>query len=280
MPSTSAPPIGRTEMIHGWPGTHAATVPAGGGTVSIAASVLDVSGNRLSNIPVVFSTTQGSLSATTATTDGNGEARVQLTTSQQAQVTATAGSKSANTTINIGPALGLTLAVSNNPVAGQPLTLTITPSANTAPRVVVDWGDGSGQQDLGIVAAPRTVNHTYTAQGAYSIRATANADGQTLIADAVAIVSALPGPTITFSPSNPRTDQDVVFTITPAPGVATSNVSVDFGDNTPPAELGAISGPTIVRHRYAAGTYTVRVTQTNLGGASSIGSTVVTVSAP
>ena len=256
------------------------SVPAGGGTVTLSAVVLDTNGNRLPNVPVVFSTTQGSLSATNANTDSGGEARVQLTTSQQATVTASSGSKTGTVAVAVSPALGLTLAVSSNPVAGQPMTLTITPAANTAPRVSVDWGDGTSPQDLGTVATARTVNHTYAIQGAFSIRATGTQDGDSLTADAVAIVSALPGPTITFSPSNPRSDQDVVFTITPAPGVATSNVSIDFGDGTAAADLGAISGPTTARHRYAPGTYTVRVTQTNPQGASSIGSTVVTVSAP
>jgi hypothetical protein len=256
------------------------TVPAGGGTVSIAAVVLDTSGNRLPNVPVVFSSTQGSLSSTTTTTDANGEARVELTTSQQSVVTVNAGSRSGTVTIAVAPPLGITLGVSSNPVAGQPMTLTVTPAANTAPRVTVDWGDGSSSQDLGIVATARTVNHTYATQGAFSIRSTATADGQTLTADAVAIVSALPGPQITFSPSNPRSDQDVVFTITPAPGVATTNVSIDFGDGTPAQDLGAITSPTTARHRYAPGTYTVRVTQTTAGGTSSVGSTVVTVTSP
>jgi hypothetical protein len=255
------------------------TVPTGGGTTTIAAAVLDTNGNRLPNVPVAFSTTQGSLSTTVANTDTNGEARVQLTTAQQAVVTASSGSKTGTVTVAIAPALGLTLTVSPNPTAGQPTTLTIVPATGTAPRVTLNWGDGS-EENIGVVASSRTVNHTYQSQGAFSIRATGTFEGDTITADAVAIVGALPGPTITFSPSNPRTDQDVVFTITPAPGVATANVSIDFGDGTPAADLGAISSPTIARHRYVAGTFTVRVTQTNTAGVSSIGSTVVTVVTP
>ena len=251
------------------------TVPAGGGTTTIAAVVLDTNGNRLPGVTVAFSTTQGSLSSTVANTDGNGEARVQLTTTQGATVTATSGAKNGTVAVAIGPALGLTLTVSPNPTAGQPTTLTIVPATGTAPRVTIDWGDGS-QDTIGVVASSRTVNHTYAQAGAFSIRATGTFEGDTVTSDAVAVVGALPGPTITFSPSNPFDDQDVIFTITPAPGVTVTNVSVDFGDGGT-ADLGAISSPTTVRHRYAPGTYTVRVTQTNSAGASSIGSTVVTV---
>lgn len=254
------------------------TIPAGGGTITLVASVLDTAGNRLPNVPVVFSSTQGTLSSSTITTDANGEGRVQLTTSQQAVVTATSGTKNGTLTITVAPALGLTLATSTNPIAGQPMTLTITPAANTAPVVTVDWGDGT-VENIGVVATARTVSHTYATQGAFRIRVSGTGDGQSLTADAVAVVSALPGPTITFSPSNPRTDQDVVFTITPAPGVAATNVTIEFGDGDE-ADLGPISGPTTVRHRYVAGTFTVRVTQTNVGGAASVGSTVVTVSQP
>jgi hypothetical protein len=58
------------------------TVPQGGGTVTLIASVLDINGNRLRNAPINFSTTAGTLSATVATTDVNGEARVELTTNR------------------------------------------------------------------------------------------------------------------------------------------------------------------------------------------------------
>jgi hypothetical protein len=70
----------------------------------------------------------------------------------------------------------------------------------------------------------------------------------------------------------------VVFTVTPAAGLAVQNVSLDFGDG-PPTSLGAITGPTTARHRYSSGTYTVTATQTTPAGTSSIGVTVVNVTA-
>src|SRR5262245_61054339 len=49
-----------------------ASVPAAGGTTTITASVLDVNGNILPNVPVSFSATTGTLSATGANTDTSG----------------------------------------------------------------------------------------------------------------------------------------------------------------------------------------------------------------
>ena len=77
------------------------TVPQGGGTVTLIASVLDINGNRLRNAPINFSTTAGTLSATVATTDVSGEARVDLTTNREATVTARAGAKSATLNITV-----------------------------------------------------------------------------------------------------------------------------------------------------------------------------------
>jgi adhesin/invasin len=102
------------------------TVPQGGGTVTLIASVLDINGNRLRNAPINFSTTAGTLSATVATTDANGEARVDLTTNREATVTARAGSKSAtlNITVDTPTTILVGATPSSVPIGGGTVTVT------------------------------------------------------------------------------------------------------------------------------------------------------------
>src|SRR5678815_4529333 len=102
-------------------------VPVGGGTVTLIASVLDINGNRLRNIPVNFSSDAGTLSAPVAHTAANGEARVELTTNREANVTARAAAKSATLKIIIqAPA---TVALSANPSTVPPSGGTVTLTA-------------------------------------------------------------------------------------------------------------------------------------------------------
>jgi PKD repeat protein len=257
------------------------TVPPSGGTVSIIASATDANGNRLTGVPVSFSTTAGTLSSSSAIADENGNATVRLTTNQTATVTAAAGSKTATVTVNAATANSLSLSLSpSQPSSGQPVTLTVTPTIgtnNVAPRVVIDWGDGT-QTDLGVVGAPRTVAHTYALPGNYTITATATANGETFTSSIGAFVISTPLVTITASPtSGPFLSTTFTFTVTPAPGTAPTGVRVDFGDGTS-VDLGPITSATTVTKRYsAAGTYTVRVTQTNLDATTS--TAVIVVSA-
>ena len=195
----------------------ASTVPPTGGTVTITASALDTTGNRMVGIPISFSTTAGTLSAGSATTDESGEARVQLTTNAQATVTARVGAESGTVSVTVATATSLTLATSTPVVAGQPMTLTITPAAGTAPRVAVNWGDGN-TEDLGVVAAARGVTHTYANPGVYSINVTATGQGGDTFSTATTVtVGARPGPTVTVTPRRHAATSPFVFTVTPAP---------------------------------------------------------------
>ncbi|HEX4346776.1 MAG TPA: Ig-like domain-containing protein, partial [Vicinamibacterales bacterium] len=69
-----------------------------GGTTAIFATVYDVNGNALPSVPVVFTTSAGSLSVGTATTDANGLATTSLTTFQNATVTAKVGATGGSST--------------------------------------------------------------------------------------------------------------------------------------------------------------------------------------
>ena len=114
-------------------------VPPIGGTVTMVAAVLDANGNRLRNLPVTFSADRGTLSATVANTDGNGEARVQLTTNQETIVTARAGAATAAATFTVRVDDNIKVELAN-PMLGatNPLQLKITPARGT-PVVNVTW---------------------------------------------------------------------------------------------------------------------------------------------
>lgn len=251
-------------------------VPASGGTVTLTAVVLDEAGNRLVGIPVSFSSTAGALSTTSASSDATGEARVQLTTSREATVTATSGSRTATATITVNPAVSFTLATSANPAVNQPMSLTITPGTGPAPRVTIDWGDGSND-DIGFLAATRTVAHTYTAVGFYTIRATGTAEGDTFTTSLNLTVSQRPPVAVTASPTTGTTATDFSFTITPTAGALIQNVRIDYGDGAV-EDLGAIAANTVRVHRYgSAGVRTVTVTQTETNSNVTTASVTVTV---
>ena len=95
-------------------------IPFAGGTVEIVATVLAADGRTLSGIPVTFSTTEGQLSAGSAVTDGNGEARTSLTTTRAATVTARAGTKDGAVAIvrrEAPPIVTITMVVGTPPAA-------------------------------------------------------------------------------------------------------------------------------------------------------------------
>lgn len=253
-------------------------VPAAGGTVDIIASVVGANNAAVSGVAVSFTTNRGTLSATTATTNAGGEARVQLTTNREATVTASVGSRQGTVTVSILAPATVSLTASATPIVGQPMTLTVTPAGGTAPKVVVNWGDGS-DTDLGIVSAERRVTHVYGESGSYVISASATDAGDTFTNSLSVTVGPRPSPTVAIS-TNGSTLTASVFTVTPATGGSgIRNVKIDFGDDTDPISLGAITAATTVSHKFSsANTYTVRVTQTDGSGAETSGIVIITVS--
>ena len=165
-------------------------VPPIGGTVTMIAAVLDANGNRLRNLPVTFSTDRGTLSATVANTDSNGEARVQLTTNQETIVTARAGAAAAAATFTVRVDDSVKVELANPTIGGtNPLQLKITPARGTpVVNVTVDFGDGDAT-NLGAISGETFVTHRYQSGGTYPIRATQlNANGSTNTATLVVIV--------------------------------------------------------------------------------------------
>ena len=255
-------------------------VPPSGGTVTLIGSALDTAGNRLVGVPITFSADAGTLSATVAVTDGSGEARVSLTTNREAKVTAQAGDKTSPVfTVGVSIATSLTLAITPaTPLAGTPVTLNIKPGTGTAPRVVINWGDGRSD-DLGIVAAERNVTHVYQASGSYTVTAAATGDGDTFSTSTSVTVSSAAAVTVGDPvPFNPQPGTAVVVTITPTPGT-TPRVVVAWGDGTE-EDLGVVTGSRSVTHAYqAAGNFILTVTST-AGGDTFSATKVVIVRSP
>jgi PKD repeat protein len=261
-------------------------VPAGGGTATLIAAVSDVNGNRLNGVPVTFTTDAGQLGASTVITDAAGEARNTLTTTRQAKVTAAAGSKTAEVTVGINAAPGITISLTTaNPTAGQTtvFALTVTPGASSSIRTVtIDFGDGS-TETLGGVSGPITLNHVYSREGTYTVRATAiDVNGeQTTVSTLASVLPRAPViVTITVSPSTPPAVNDVVTftaTATQTGGGASQILRYEwnFGDGTSSVTTGAST-----THIYAtAGAKLVTVTVVASDGSRGTGQVTINVRA-
>jgi hypothetical protein len=176
----------------------AGSVPATGGAVTITARVNATGGGPLGGVPVTFSTTAGSLSATRENTDGTGEASTRLTTDANATVTATAGTKSGTVTIQAlnpvaTPTITLAGAGATATSAGQIWTFTATVANNAAvgspTKFEWNFGDGVTQTTNG-----PSIQHAYTRElQVYTATVTATfANGTTVNASTDIITADFP----------------------------------------------------------------------------------------
>jgi chitodextrinase len=283
-------------------GASPATLPSGGGTSTITATVGDTSGNVLSNVPVTFaidtatgSSGAGSLSAAVVNTDANGRASTTLTTNRTTTVSATAGvgtatgtpptggAQTGKVTVTVNTTNSITIGAPTpaSPVAGQtvtfPLTYGTSTSASPVTRITVDWGDGQVSTYTG---QPAAISHTYTRQGSFLVLVTGvDALGDTSTTTTSVTVSARPALAVTISanPPQPAPNQVVTFTIgaTPTTGNAITSVAIDFGDGGRGTVTGNVA---TVQHVYAGpGQYVVTVVATDSSGATGSASIVLIV---
>jgi hypothetical protein len=214
------------------------TVPAGGGTVQVVATVTDASGNRLPGVPVTFTSTAGTVTPATAVTDQTGEARATLTTNRETTVTATAGAQQQTVTVRVNVPPNVSISVETaTPAANQPVAFSVT--ANVAPNgapvqnVTVDFGDGT-VRSLGSLTGTTRVTHTYRASGTFVVTATATDTGgdRISVSTTVAVARAAPlAVNITASPPNPAVQTPVTFTASVTPlTVPIERYEWNFGD--------------------------------------------------
>jgi hypothetical protein len=216
------------------------TLGPAGGTSQVAARVEDDSGAALVGVPVTFTTTAGSLSATSAVTDESGVARTALTTTRESTVTANVAGKTAEITIGLSPRTGISLAGPTNAIsAGLPAAFTVGVSSTANIQDVrIDFGDGASQS-LGAISGSTTVQHIYSEPGTYIVRAVAT-EASGFTEQVSTSLSVLPGQPpsviITASNNNPSVGETVILTAQVSGATSTVlRYEWNFGANAIPA---------------------------------------------
>lgn len=230
------------------------SLPYTGGTSTISARVEDQQGNGLLGVPVSFSTTKGTLAATTVVSNDQGLALTTLTTTVDATVTAsTGGSATAlngTVLVTVKPAATISLTPPTNAMLGVPATLVVTPGTTAViTEVSVDFGDGSPVVSLGRITSATNVQHRFRRTGeiAIIVRATDGDGATTQVSTTVAVIPLTATATALPSSSTaPKVGDVVTFTVTPAAGAGVDQYVWDFGDGT-----GVTTQSTQVTHAYA-----------------------------
>jgi hypothetical protein len=264
------------------------SVSQSGGTVTVSALVLDSSNNPLPGVSVLFTTSSGTLSDTTAISDGNGIARTQLTTTQTATVTAIAGAAKGETRVEVSVAPGVNITVTSPAIVGvpHPMSVEVTPAGgNSSPRQIqtltVDFGDGSVETRSNVTGSV-AFTHVYTREGGYTVTARAvDVSGNTGIGQRALIVNrSQPTVTLTAPATVDFSDTGGVAGFTVAATAAAGqppiqSVVVRLGDGT--VIYSGSSGASFTYAFTGTGTYAVNATATDAGGGVGTASAVVRV---
>jgi hypothetical protein len=253
-------------------------VAASGGPSVITATVTDTSGNPVQGVPVTFSSTAGSLSATSANTDLNGGSVTTLTTNREATVTATVAGKTATVVVGVGVRPSVTVSASADATVGGPTTFTIsaTPATGGLPidQVTINFGDGQ-TTNLGRVSGTGiTVQHIYDEHDTYRVTVTAtDLSGESASASTVIVVQ----PVVVLSLAATRSGSNVTFTATVSPSdTVIASYQWEFGDGQ-----SATTSTNQTGHFYALpGFYNVTVTATTLTNRRASASTTVNIPTP
>lgn len=141
-----------------------------GGRSTISARVEDEAGNPLFGVPVVFTTTSGTLSPTSGLTGESGIATTELSTTAAATVTASAGGQTGTAAITLKAKSGVTVSAPTGVFVGAPATFQITVAAGSDfSSVQLQLGDGSSIP-LGALSASTTYAYTYDDADTYPVR--------------------------------------------------------------------------------------------------------------
>jgi hypothetical protein len=213
-------------------------LPSSGGSAEVLAIVTDDSGNRLSNVPVTFTTTAGSLDSGVANTNDNGEARARLTTTREAEVTARAGAAEGKVTVRLGSTLTVGITPPSAIQAGIPANFTVTvgaPAAGgaTVRDVAVAWGDGTSTS-LGALTGSVTVSKTYALDGNYPVTVTAtDSTGERFSTSTSVAVNPVQVSVTLTAPGSVTVGNPVQVTVTVVPSTTrVTRYTFNFGDGT------------------------------------------------
>lgn len=292
-------------------------VVATGGSTSVTATVIESGGTPVQNGTTVrFTTSLGRVEPAEAQTR-NGIATTTFFAGDDsgvAEVRATSGGAGGSTTTpGTGTTPGTTTTTNSNVVqiavgAGAVDTVTVSANPSTVSRTrnndvaVTATVVGTGGRLLSGVPVNFSANRgTFSAnsavtdsQGQARVTLTTNNDTTvTAVAGtktATATITGQDGPSVTLACAvgttqncaNVNQGQSVTFTA--QRGGATSTIvssSLDFGDNTSTVSLGSLASATTVPHVYsAAGTYTARLSATDVNGETTTDTEIIQVLAP
>jgi hypothetical protein len=219
-------------------------LPALGGSSTISARVEDAQGNGLLGVPVVFSTSAGTLSATSAVTNDQGVAMTTLTSNAAATVTARAGGGSSATGTTLEGTVALTLrtrvdvaitATPSSTSVSTPASFTVALTPTTAVAdVLVDFGDGETLA-IGTMSGSRTFVHLFGDSGILTVRATATDPDGVKTTGSTQIAVAPLAVTGSATPANVTAGvTQVVLSVAVTPTTAfISRYEWDFGEGGP-----------------------------------------------
>ncbi|ODS59458.1 MAG: hypothetical protein ABS36_00540 [Acidobacteria bacterium SCN 69-37] len=247
------------------------SLPGTGGSTTITARIEDTHGNGLNGVPVTFSTTKGSLSRTSGVSNSAGLVTTTLTTTQEAIVTASAGSAIGDVTVTIKPRTAVAISAPASATVAVPATFVITPGAESVlTNVVVSFGDGQSQA-LGEITAATQVAHVFRTPGVATITATAtDSEGGTGTATAQVAVAPLQL-SLAVSPSTVQANSLVTFTATPSAGAVIERYEWNFNDGRGTV----ITGPIAYVAYPSSGSRPVSVRAIPLGGGTPAEATAV-----
>lgn len=260
--STTQLTIGAAAVDHILTTAAPASLSSAGGTTTVSARVEDADGNGVSGVAVQFTTTKGTLSASSANTNSNGVATSVLTTTAAATVTATVGAKTSQVTVNVATAASLTVSGPSSSVSvSSPATFTVN-AGSTVPlkNITITYGDGDSQ-NLGAFTGSQPSTHYYSTAGIKTVTVAGTDPDGILVQSSTQVAITNLTVTVSASPTS-GTRGTTVFTFTST--VSPSTASIDsytweFGDGvTDTTNGGSITH--VYETSVAPGTKTVTVT--------------------
>lgn len=242
------------------------------GTAQLTAIVIEAAGTAPQNGTVVtFTTTLGSVDPREARTV-NGQAVTTFrsgTTSGTARLTAISGDATSEVVeLLIGGAAASAVLLRTEPGSApnavDVVATVIDSGGNPVRGVTVSFSATSGIATPGAATTNDAgeARTTVTAFGESTVTARAGGQTATITISSAAVTLALTNPA-----ALPEAGVPTSFTVTPPASGTLREVVIDFGDNTPPLNLGAVTGPRTFNHTFArAGNYTVTARSTSAQG--------------
>ena len=261
------------------------------GTAELIATVIEPAGTPVHDgTTVTFTTSMGVVEPRDARTEGGNARAVFRAGAQSGTATITAFSGSARSEpieILLGGAAAERVTVRTEPASVpttggsvQVIAVVVDVSGNPLPGAPVIFSSDAGtlSSNSGVSDANGQARTTLTTNRETIVRAAvAGKEGTTT-------VRAVDLPILTVTPSaNPVAGKAVTFTIAAPSGAGANpitNAVIDFGDGSPPAQLGPVpaTGSISTAHVYQRGdVYTVRATATDNTGQQGTSTTVVVV---